>query len=119
MSVFVRTLVYEVRTTAHSVAGATARSVAAARAGADASASVGAGVEAAVAAGDGAPCIVGAGVGAGAGVDARSLVDQPDPLMRSVPNPQLDQTELLPLSMLEQLSVLDLCETAVIVSGLL
>ena len=25
-------------------------------------------------------------------------VDQPDPLTRSVPNPQLDQTELLPLS---------------------
>ena len=46
-------------------------------------------------------------------------VDQTDPLTRSVPNPQLDQTELLPLSVLEQLSVLDLCETAVIVSGLL
>ena len=46
-------------------------------------------------------------------------VDQPDPLTRSVPNPQLDQTELLPLSVLEQLSVLDLCETAAIVSGLL
>ena len=40
-------------------------------------------------------------------------VDQTDPLTRSVPNPQLDQTELLPLS------VLDLCETAAIVSGLL
>ena len=40
MSVFVRTLVYEVRTAAQSVAGATAR------AGADASASVGAGAEA-------------------------------------------------------------------------
>ena len=46
-------------------------------------------------------------------------VDQTDPLMRSVPNPQLDQTEFLPLSVLEQLSVLDLCETAAIVSGLL
>ena len=46
-------------------------------------------------------------------------VDQTDPLTRSVPNPQLDQTELLPLSVLEQLSVLDLCETAAIVSGLL
>lgn len=66
MSVFVRTLVYEVRTAAQSVAGATAR------AGADASASVGAGAEAAAAAGDGAPCRAGAGVGAGAGVDARS-----------------------------------------------
>ena len=54
------------------------------------------------------------------------LVDQPDPLTRSVPNPQLDQTELLPLSVLEQLPVLDpllkvvpVCETAAIVSGLL
>ena len=54
------------------------------------------------------------------------LVDQLDPLTRSVPNPQLDQTELLPLSVLEQLPVLDpllkvvpMCETAVIVSGLL
>ena len=46
-------------------------------------------------------------------------VDQTDPLTRSVPNPQLDQTELSPLSVLEQLSVLDLCETAAIVSGLL
>ena len=53
-------------------------------------------------------------------------VDQTDPLTRSVPNPQLDQTELLPLSVLEQLPVLDpllkvvpMCETAVIVSGLL
>ena len=53
-------------------------------------------------------------------------VDQPDPLTRSVPNPQLDQTELLPLSVLEQLPVLDpllkvvpMCETAAIVSGLL
>ena len=60
MSVFVRTLVYEVRTASQSVAGATAR------AGADASASVGAGAEAAAAVGDGAPCR------AGAGVDARS-----------------------------------------------
>ena len=46
-------------------------------------------------------------------------IDQPDPLTRSVPNPQLDQTELLPLSVLEQLPVLDLCETTAIVSGLL
>ena len=46
-------------------------------------------------------------------------VDQTDPLMRSVPNPQLNQTELLPLSVLEQLLVLDLCETAAIMSGLL
>ena len=43
-------------------------------------------------------------------------VDQTDPLMRSVPNSQLDQTELLPLSVLEQLPVLDLCKTAAIVS---
>ena len=35
-------------------------------------------------------------------------VDRPNPLTRSVPNPQLDQTELLPLSVLEQLPVLDL-----------
>ena len=46
-------------------------------------------------------------------------VDQTDPLTWSVPNPQLDQTELLPLSVLEQLPVLDLCETTAIVSGLL
>ena len=46
-------------------------------------------------------------------------IDQTGPLTRSVPNPQLDQTELLPLSVLEQLPVLDLCETAAIVSGLL
>ena len=53
-------------------------------------------------------------------------VDQTDPLTRSVPNPQLDHTELLPLSVLEQLPVLDpllkvvpMCETAAIVSGLL
>ena len=46
-------------------------------------------------------------------------VDQTNPLTRSVPNPQLDQTELLPLSVLEQLPVLDLCETAAIVSSLL
>ena len=45
MSVFVRTLVYEVRTVAQSVAGATTR------AGPNASASVGAGPEAADAAG--------------------------------------------------------------------
>ena len=49
-------------------------------------------------------------------------VDQHDPLIWSVPNPQLDQIELLPLSVLEQLSVLDpllkvvpICETAAIV----
>ena len=53
-------------------------------------------------------------------------VDQPDPLTRSVPTPQLDQTELLPLSVLEQQPVLDpllkvvpTCEIATIVSGLL
>ena len=46
-------------------------------------------------------------------------VDLTNPLTRSVPNPQLDQTELLPLSVLEQLSVLDMCETAAIVSSLL
>ena len=46
-------------------------------------------------------------------------VDQTDPLTRSLPNPQLDQTELLPLSVLEQLPVLDLCETAAIMSSLL
>ena len=53
-------------------------------------------------------------------------IDQPDPLTRSVPNPQLDQSELLPLSVLEQLPVLDpllkvvpICETTAIVSGLL
>ena len=46
-------------------------------------------------------------------------VDQTDPLTRSVPNPWLDQNELLPLSVLEQLPVLDLCETVAIVSGLL
>src|SRR3954465_451603 len=46
-------------------------------------------------------------------------VDQSDPLTRSVPNAQLDQTEILPLSVRAQLSVLDLCETAAIVSGLL
>ena len=34
-------------------------------------------------------------------------VDQTDPLTRLVPNPQLDQTKLLPLSVLEQLPVLD------------
>ena len=71
MSVFVRTLVYEVRTAAQFVAGATACLVAVARSG-DASASVGVGAEAAADAGDGAPCRAGAGVGAGAGVDARS-----------------------------------------------
>ena len=72
MSVFVRTLLYEVRTVAQFVAGAMAGSVAVARAGANASASVGAGAETAAAAGDGAPCRAGASVGAGAGVDARS-----------------------------------------------
>ena len=53
-------------------------------------------------------------------------VDQPDPLTRSMPNPQLDQIELMPLSVQEQLSVLDpllkvvpMCETAAIVSYLL
>ena len=53
-------------------------------------------------------------------------VDQLDPLTWSVPYPQLDPTELLPLSVLEQLPVLDpllkvvpMCETAAIVSGLL
>ena len=53
-------------------------------------------------------------------------VDGPDLLTRPVPNPQLDQTELLLLSVLEQLPVLDpllkvvpMCETAPIVSGLL
>ena len=57
--------------------------------------------------------------------------DQLDPLMRSVPNPQVDQTELLPLSVLEQvpsekvpvldpmLKVVPMCETSAIVSGLL
>ena len=60
MSVFVRTLVYEVRTAAQSIAGATAQ------AEPNASASVGACAQAAAAAEDGAPCR------AGAGVDARS-----------------------------------------------
>ena len=53
-------------------------------------------------------------------------VDQPDPLTWSVPNPKLDQTEQLPLSVQEQLPVLDpllkvvpMCETAAIVSDLL
>ena len=58
-------------------------------------------------------------------------VDQPDPLTRSMPNYQVDQTELLPLSVLEPvpsekvpvlnplLKVVPMCETAVIVSGLL
>ena len=78
MSDFVMSLVYEVRTTSQSVAGATARSVDAAQAGVDASASVGAGAEdiagahagatgsAAAIAGDGDPCR------AGVGVDAQS-----------------------------------------------
>ena len=54
------------------------------------------------------------------------LVDQTDLPMLSVPNPQQGQTELLLLSVLEQLSVLDpllkvvpMCETAAIMSGLL
>ena len=68
---FCKDLVYEVRTAAQSVAGATPGSVAAARAGADLSASVGAGAEAAAAAGDGAPRRAIVGVGEGAGVDAR------------------------------------------------
>ena len=82
MSVFVRTLVYEVRTAAQSVAGTTTGFVATARAGADASVGVGAEAiagacagatgSAAATAGDGAPCRAGPGVGAGAGVDARS-----------------------------------------------
>ena len=46
-------------------------------------------------------------------------VDQTDPLTWLVRNPQLDQTELLPLSVLEQLPVLDICETAAIMYGLL
>ena len=58
-------------------------------------------------------------------------VDQPDSLTRSVPNSQVDQTELLPLSVLEQvtsekvpvldplLKVVPMYETVVIVSGLL
>ena len=103
------------RTAAHSVAGATAR------AGADASASVGAGAEAAAvaAAGDGDPSRV-VLVSEQVPVSMPDPpVDQTDPLMRSVPYPQLDQTELLPLSVLEKLPVLDLCETAAIVSGLL
>ena len=130
MSVFVRTLVYEVRTAAQSVAGAIAHSVATTWAGADASASVGAGAEATAAARDGAPCRAGAGVEQVPVSMPDPPVDQPDPLMWSVPNPQLDQTELLPLSVLEQVpskkvSVLDpllkvvpMCETAAIVSGL-
>ena len=53
-------------------------------------------------------------------------VDQPDQLMQLVPNPQLDQAELLPLSVQEQLPVLDpllkvvpMCETAAVMSNLL
>ena len=107
MLVFVRTLVYKVQTAAQSVARATAW------AGVDASASVGAGAEAAAAAGDVllvelVPVLM-----------PDPPVDQTDPLTQSVPNPQLDQTELLLLSVLEQQPVLDLCETAAIVSGLL
>ena len=90
MSVFVRTLVYEVRTAAQYVAGATARSVAAAQAEADASASVGAGAEAAAAAGDGAPCREGAVLEHVPVSIPDPPVDQPDPLTRSVPNPRLD-----------------------------
>ena len=113
VSVFVRTLVYEVRTAAQSVAGATAR------AGEDASASVGAGVEAATAA---EMVLLAELVPVSEHVPVSMPdppVDQPEPLTRSVPNPQLDQTELLPLSVLEQLPVLDLCETAAIVPGML
>ena len=116
---FCKDFVYEVRTAAQFVACATACSVAAARAGVDASASVGAGAEAVATAGDRAPCRAGAGFGAGAVSMPNPPVDQTNPLTRSVPNPQLDQTEVLPLSVLEQLSVLDLCETTTIVSGLL
>jgi hypothetical protein len=58
------------------------------------------------------------------------LVHQPDPLTRSVPNLLLDQTEMMPLSVLETVPVLDplrlpmlevvpMCETAALVSGLL
>ena len=74
MSVFVRTLVYVVRTATQSIAGATAGTVATMQAGAGASStlSVGAGVGATTATRDGAPCRAGAGVGTGAGVDARS-----------------------------------------------
>ena len=53
-------------------------------------------------------------------------VDQADPLTWSEPNTPVDQIELLPLSVLEQLPVLDpllkvvlMCETTAIVSGLL
>ena len=46
-------------------------------------------------------------------------VYQTEPMTWSVPNPKLYQNELLPLSVLEQPPVLDLCETSVIVSGLL
>ena len=110
MSSFVRTLVYEVRSAAHSVAGACAGAIG----------------SAATAARDGAPCRAGA-VSEQVPVSMPDPpVDQTDPLTRSVPNPQLDQTELLPLSVLEQLPVLDpllkvvpMCEIAAIVSGLL
>ena len=99
MSVFVRTLVYEVRTAAQSVAGATAGSVAVARAGADASASVGAGAEAVAGARAGATGSADAAAGDGAPVELVPVseqvpvsmpdppIDQPDPLTRSVPNP--------------------------------
>ena len=58
-------------------------------------------------------------------------VDQTDPLTRLLPNLQLDETELLPLLVLELvppdkvpvldplLKVVPMCETAAIVSGLL
>ena len=58
-------------------------------------------------------------------------VDQPDPLTRSVPNPLVDHTELLPLLVLDpvlselvpvldpMLKVIPMCETATIVSSLL
>ena len=107
MSVFVRTLVYEVRTVAQSVAGATAQA---------------------------GPNAVQVLVQVPKTLLLSEMVllvelvpvSMPDPpidqtglLTRSVPNPQLDQTELLPLSVLEQLPVLDQCETAATVSGLL
>ena len=113
MSVFVRALVYEVRTAAQSVAGATAQ------AGPNA-------VQVLVQVSK--PLLLPEMVLLIELVPVSEQVpvsmpdppvDQSNPLTRSVPNPQLDQTELLPLSVLEQLPVLDLCETAAIVSGLL
>ena len=113
MSVFVRTLVYEVRTAAQSVAGATAR------AGRNAGASL-LQVPKPLLLLEMVLLVELVPVSEQVPVSMPDpLVDQPDPLTRSVPNPQLDQTELLPLLVLEQLPVLDLCETAAIVSGLL